>query len=54
MEREDGEGFAASLSVVVYDARPATSLHHLPVCGISRSTRRCSYNSRETNSVGER
>ena len=31
MERGDGEGFAASLSVVVYDARPATSLHHLPI-----------------------
>ncbi len=54
MERGDGEGFAASLSVVVYDARPAASLEHLPIRGASRSTRRCSGNSRETNSAGER
>ena len=35
MERGDGEGFAASLFVVVYDARPATSLEHLPGRGAS-------------------
>ena len=35
METRDGEGLAASLSVMVYDARPATSLHHLPGRGAS-------------------
>ena len=35
MELGDGEGFAVSLSQVVHDARPATSLHHLPGRGAS-------------------
>ena len=54
MELGDGEGFAVSLSVVVYDARPATSLHHLPIRGASRSTLRWLGNPRLMNSVGER
>ena len=40
MERGDGEGFAASLSVVVYDARPATS------CSPSRAKRAISQRKR--------